>query len=268
VTRSGAEPERAAFVKAAARELEAPRPAPLQQFLIRLLQTAGRADAVPALARCLGDSAIAESARQALAAIPGPEAAAALRDALPRAAKPLRVGILHALGLRRDGAAVELALAEAASDDAAVRVAAVEALGWIADPRAEEPILRAVDKLESQARRLAVEAALRFAAGRLAAGDRAPAARVHERLLQLATEKGARSAALLGLARSGSVAQVAPVAAALEDPDVSLRHCALECLSILPGDDVTRALGDLAAKATGDVKLGLERVLARRGARA
>ena len=101
------------------KELKGDHPAEARRFVVRQLQVAGGKDAVPALAGCLADKEVGEAARQALAAIPAPEAVAALRAFLPRASGPMRVGIVDALGARRDREAVDALIREVSSADEA-----------------------------------------------------------------------------------------------------------------------------------------------------
>lgn len=128
VTRPGGEADRAAFVKVLTAQLRTDLTVEVKRFLISQLQIAGREDAVLALAGFLSDERLAESARQALLANPTPAAVKALRDALPKAKGLLRVGIIQALGIRKDRAAAQVLLAETRSADPAVRKAATEAL--------------------------------------------------------------------------------------------------------------------------------------------
>lgn len=159
-SRPGAEKERARFVKALAGVLKSDRPAAVKKFLIEQLQIAGREDAVPALAACLNDEALAESARQALEANRTRAAVDALRKALPKAKGSLRAGIINSLGIRGDKQAVEALLADAKSDDEPVRCAALAALGRIGDDRARPVIEGALNSDSTAVKRAATEGKL------------------------------------------------------------------------------------------------------------
>ncbi|HRF00999.1 MAG TPA: DUF1080 domain-containing protein [Pirellulaceae bacterium] len=103
----------------------------------RSLGTLGDPAAVPALAALLDSAELGSYARTALESIAGPEAAAALRDSLGRLNGSALVGAIGSVGLRRDDQAIDaLASLASTSDSSDVRVAAIRAMGRIADDRA------------------------------------------------------------------------------------------------------------------------------------
>ena len=77
-----------------------------KDFACRTLTVIGTAASVPALAALLADAELSHMARYALERIPAPEAAAALRDALPKLSGKLKIGVIGSLGVRRDEASV------------------------------------------------------------------------------------------------------------------------------------------------------------------
>jgi hypothetical protein len=83
--RPGADDERKMVAETLARELEGEHSDELKAFLCRQLQLCGRTQEIPALARLLSSDRLCEPATQALLAIRGEAALAALRDALPGA---------------------------------------------------------------------------------------------------------------------------------------------------------------------------------------
>ncbi len=100
-----------------------------RRYILRLLGIVGSADAVPAIAACLGDEKLSHPARIALEAMALPGAGAALRDALPKVKGKLLAGVLSSIGVRKDAAAVS-ALAELTGDvDLVVAEAAIRAWG-------------------------------------------------------------------------------------------------------------------------------------------
>jgi hypothetical protein len=103
-------------------------------FLCEMLALVGTAKCVAALAGLVRDPATAESARFALEAIPGPEASAALREALPRLSGPAKAGLIGSLAIRGDIAAraALLSLKDAAGEPPVVREAATRALAHLA----------------------------------------------------------------------------------------------------------------------------------------
>jgi hypothetical protein len=85
----------------------------------------------PALAALLTDKKVAAPSLAALARIPGPAADQLLREALKTAAGELQIGVVNALGERRDRGAVDALSGLVSGGDAALACAAASALGKI-----------------------------------------------------------------------------------------------------------------------------------------
>lgn len=103
-------------------------------FLCKMLGMIGSAKSVPALAALLREAKTADAARIALEVIPGPEASAALRDALGSLAGNAKAGLIGSIAARRDAAA-RAAIASVkgnASESAIVRGTATRALETLA----------------------------------------------------------------------------------------------------------------------------------------
>ena len=107
-----------------------------KQFVCRKLRVIGTAESVPALAKLLPEAEHSHMARYALEDIPAPEAAAAMRDALPNLDGALKVGVIASLGVRQDGASVQVLGGLLGADDATIARAAAYALGAIRSPEA------------------------------------------------------------------------------------------------------------------------------------
>ena len=103
-------------------------------FLCQMLALVGSVKSVPVLAPLLRDPKSTEAARYALHAIPGPEASAALRDALGVLTGEAKAGLIGSIARRRDPAAREAlaALKNHAAEPAIVREAAARALEHLA----------------------------------------------------------------------------------------------------------------------------------------
>jgi hypothetical protein len=99
-------------------------------FLCQMLALVGSAKSVPVLAPLLRDPRTAEAARYALQPIPGPEAAAALREALGSLSGNAKAGLIGTIAHRRDttARAVLAGIKENPSEAAVVRDAATRAL--------------------------------------------------------------------------------------------------------------------------------------------
>jgi HEAT repeat protein len=130
--------------------------------------------------------------------IPAPEAAQALREALPKLDAQLKVGVMGSLGVRRDAASVPALSALLGDTDASVARSAALALGAIRTPEAARALREA--KPEDAAVRIAVtDATLACAEGLLAAGNKAEAMAVYKGFAGENQPKHVRLAAMRGL---------------------------------------------------------------------
>jgi HEAT repeat protein len=118
-----------------------------RQFAARQLWLIASPRQVPALAGLLGDAELGDMARYALERMEGPEAAAALRDALGRVRGPALVGVIDSLGRRADPAALPALQSLSSSSDPAVAAAAARAVETLD----ASPSERGADPLAAQA---------------------------------------------------------------------------------------------------------------------
>ncbi len=88
------------------------------------LRVLGATEAIPALAGLLTDPAASQAARYTLEGLPGPEADAALREALGKTSGLLKVGVIDSLGWRGDLTSVPLLTPLVADADPAIAAAA------------------------------------------------------------------------------------------------------------------------------------------------
>ena len=107
-------------------------------FICEMLALVGSTASVPALAPLLRDPKTADPARFALEPIAGPEADAALRDALPALVGNTKAGLIGSIALRGDTSArpALAVLKDAAGEPAVVREAAARALECLATVKA------------------------------------------------------------------------------------------------------------------------------------
>ena len=96
-SRPGADEERKMVAQTLAKQLEAKHSKDVQMLLLEQLQLCGRKEEIPAIAAFLTDDRLCEPAAQALQAIGGDAALAALRAAQPQAEKQRRVTIDQAV---------------------------------------------------------------------------------------------------------------------------------------------------------------------------
>jgi len=258
------ESKRAAFVAALGEYLGGEAPAATKQFVVSQLQVCGGREAVAPLAACLTNEELAEYASRALAANLSADALKALRDALPKTQGASKVSVIEALGQRRDGAATALLIPEAKSGDAAVRMAALAALGRIGDPKAEPVLAAALVQDAPRDRREAFDAYMDLGEQLATTGKGAEALKVYATGLQAASTDAGKCAALAGIAQVGWAKDVPTVMAFLADPSPAVRRSAQLCLVHMPDPKTADALAEAMKSATPAEKSGLLRVLAER----
>lgn len=227
----------------------------------------GGAEAVPALAPLLSDEKLASWARIALEAIPGPEAAKALREASSKLNGRLLIGVLNSIGVRRDEDSVE-ALAKRIEDkDSDVAGAAALALGRIGGEESEK-LLR--DKLagdDAALRTAAAEACILCAEHHLAAGHADQAAEIYDavRMAQVAKPRvlEATRGAILAKKSEG----IPLLLEQLNSSDVALQRLALTVAREVEGPEVSAALTGELKKAKPELAAYLLMAIADRGDR-
>jgi HEAT repeat protein len=166
-------------------------------YICRKLAIVGSAAAVPALSARLGHKDSSHMARYALERITAPEAASALRQALPELKGSLKIGVIGSLGNRQDPAAVP-ALGELLKEgDAATARAAALALGAIGTVEAAQ-VLQAAVKNSGGTAAAAIDGLLQCAESLLADGKLPEAGSIYQslndprqpRLIRLAATRG------------------------------------------------------------------------------
>lgn len=175
----------------------APRAA--KDVVFRKLTLLGTAASVPALAAFLADAEWSHMARYALERIPAPEAAQALRDALPKVSGKLKVGMIGSLGVRRDAASVPALAALVGHADATIASAAATALSDIATVEAGQALAKPVATTPLTLRPVVADAMLACAERLLAQNNLAAAKEAYQALLTANPSKATRLAATRGL---------------------------------------------------------------------
>ena len=137
-------------------------------------------------------------ARYAVERIPGPEAARAMRDALPKLRGNLKIGVIGSLGVRRDEASLPALTAFLDdADDAMVRAAAL-ALGNLGTRQAAQALAQA--KPSGLDTKWAItDASLASAETLLADGKKGDALAVYKRFAGTDQPKYVRLAATRGM---------------------------------------------------------------------
>jgi len=155
-----------------------------KQYVCRKLMLIGTGESVPALGALLTHEKLSHMARYALERNPAPEAAAALREALPNVKGLLKVGVIGSLGARRDAASGPKLAALLNDADMSIACAAAGALGKIGNSEAAQA-LRAIAldlRLSPILRSAATDALLVCAEQLLADGQTAEAASIYRTL--------------------------------------------------------------------------------------
>jgi len=212
----------------------------------------GDHEAVPALAPLLADERLASWALIALEAIPGPEADAALREAMGKLEGRQLIGVINSTGVRRDPKAVE-ALASRLSDaDAEVASAAAASLGHIGDAAATAALEQALAKVPAAVRSAVAEGCVLCAERLLAEGKREEAAKLYDKVRGADVPKqrvieATRGAILARQADGGPL-----LAELLESDDRAMFALGLQTARELAGREATQALVTAMDQATPD----------------
>ncbi|MBN2475782.1 MAG: HEAT repeat domain-containing protein [Pirellulales bacterium] len=174
-----------------------------KDYVCRKLRTIGTAESVPALAALLPDKELSHMSRYALERISAPEAAAAMRDALPKLSGALKVGTIGSLGVRRDADAVAALAGLLGDGDKAVASTAAAALGMIGSPEAGQLLSQSAKKAPEGLKPAVADACLACAEQLLADGKKAEAMGLYQafggedqpRHIRLAVTRGLLKAA-------------------------------------------------------------------------
>jgi len=196
-------------------------------FICRQLQLCGRSAQVPALAKLLASDRLCEPATQALTAIGGEKAVAALRGSLRGASGKRRTMLVNALGRFGDKSAAGAIRRDLGVKDPDLRMTTMYALGNMGDTESTEALLKAASGKPSFERTQATDACLRLARALGEAGKTSDAAKICLRLMSM--RKGPedvhdRCAALEALATVAGVEAIKDVTAALNSKELRLRN--------------------------------------------
>lgn len=228
------------------------------------LAVAGGPASVPVLAALLGDPQLGEYARYALEPMAGPAADKALRAAVVRLSGPARLGVIHSLGVRRDGRAVDELEELITSREPGVPGAALLALGRIATPDAVAVIRRALGRADPAVRVAAAHGAL-AAADALRAQQPGAAAMLCESIRSADVPVSLQAAATYGLVRARGFAALPMIGVLLTQAEPDLRNAALRAARDLEGPEVSVALVKVLDQLTPEVQGVVVGVLRDRG---
>ncbi|MGA2867147.1 MAG: HEAT repeat domain-containing protein [Verrucomicrobiota bacterium] len=174
-----------------------------REYICAKLGLIGSEQSVPALSQLLAEAQLGTAARNALEALPCPQATQALRKALGRLHGLPKAGAINSLGNRREAASAG-ALKELLKDaDPEVAGAAVAALGRIGSVAAGRALRHFYPKAPAALQHKTADAALNCAEHLLEAGQRAEAQALYRMLaeptqpahIQEAAQRGLRTCA-------------------------------------------------------------------------
>jgi len=238
--------------------------------VVRMLEYVGGDESVGALAARLDDAdpETRERARRALEANPAPGVNDELRKALFKAVKPSwRVGLVNALGCRRDEGSVSHFGKLLRDPDESVAVAAAVALGKIGTAEAMKALndhrLLAMGTLRDEI----ADALFACAEQAMATGDRETALQVYRKAFENPLEpQRNRVRALRCLVTAEGEKATPMVVSLVNSGDKSILPVAMELAREIPGREATRAFAALLERAaTADKKVTLLELLGSRG---
>jgi HEAT repeat protein len=163
-------------------QLERPGSIESMRYLCDQLRLIGSAATVPALAAFLGEPAVGGVARGTLEALNSPEAAAALREALPRLEGAARVDVVIGLGRCADPANVPVLAGLLQDRDNEVAAAAAASLGNLGTIPAAKALEAVAVDLPADRKLPFAYACLDCAAALVKTGHKDVARRIYQRL--------------------------------------------------------------------------------------
>ena len=218
-----------------------------KEFLCGQLSLIGTAAEVPYLVKLLGDEKLGLAGRAALERLPGEESSAVLRESAKDLSGLPLIGVINALGARRDALAVPILsryLRRKERPDSETAAAAVQALGAIGGAAAARSLRAFEGRATAGLRALADDSLMRCAEGFASAGRTSEALRLYNRLIKPPRPDRIRAAAFLGYADSRKDRARRLVLKALRGPDDAVRLAAIQAL-------MDQSRKDLAGPASG-----------------
>ena len=207
----------------------------------------GSSEAVPELAKLLGDAELASWARIALEAIPGPASDEALRKALDSLQGKLLVGAINSIGVRRDAAAVDALAGRLQAPDPEVASAAAVALGRIGNVAAAKPLRQSLATAPAKVRSAIAEGLILCAERSQSEGREAEAVEIFDQVRKAQVPKQRILEATRGAILARKQEGISVLLEQLRSLDKSLFQIALSTARELPGGQVDEALaGELA----------------------
>ncbi|MGB8959584.1 MAG: HEAT repeat domain-containing protein [Candidatus Aminicenantales bacterium] len=228
----------------------------------RALRLIGGPDSVPALAALVVKPEATDPARYALERIPGAEADQALLAAVDKTQGDIRRGIVFSLGERRSPAAVPALTRLVAGKDPVLAADAIKALGKTGGPDSIRGLGQALGKAAVPLKSEIASALLLAAEGAVAAGDKAAAAAVYDRVFAANVSPTSRQAAFIGKIITGSDPQGA-ILKTLAGKEPLLYAPALAAVPDYFGAADIGRVADLMGRLPEDARIQLTALLAK-----
>ena len=233
-------------------KLRSDAPAAEKAITCKFLAVYGSREAVGDLAKLLTDEHLASWSRIALEAIPGPEADAALRDALGSLKGRLLVGTINSIGVRRDQQAVGPLTAQLQGSDPDAASAAAVALGRIGNADATKTLRSSLAAAPAKVRNAVAEGCILCAERLMAEGKTNDAVEIYEEVRKAEVPKQKILEATRGAILARKVDGIPLLIEQLRSPDKPLFQIGLMTARELSGRAVGDALVKEAAGASPD----------------
>ena len=224
------------------RVLQSDAPPAEKAITCKRLAVYGTKDAVPALAPLLADKELSSWARIALEVIPGPEADAALRDAMGKTQGRLLIGVINSIGNRRDAQAVDGLVKRLADSDPEAASAAAVALGRIGGAQAVKALEQSLATAPVNVRSAVAEGCILCAEKLLAEQKAADAASLYDKVRQADVPEQRQLEAIRGAILARQSGGVPLLIEQLKSANKGRFAVALRTARELPGVAVTEAL--------------------------
>lgn len=230
--------------------LKADSPKAEKAITCKRLAIYGGKDSVAELAKLLPDEQLNSWARIALEAIPGPEADAALRDAMQNLGGRVLVGVINSVGVRRDAKAVDGLAKLLKNPDAGVASAAALALGRIGGAAARNVLEQSLPTAPPAVRTTVAEGCVLSAERLLAEGRNDEAAALYDKVRKADVPKQRIVEATRGAILARGAGGVPLLVEQLQSNDKAMFNVGLMTARELAASEATEALVSLLGKAT------------------
>src|SRR5688572_9085758 len=217
-----------------------------KDFILRTLYMMGTPAEIPAVAKLLADERHSHMARYVLESMASPEAAAAIRQALPNVKGRSLIGVVNSLGNLRDAESVKPLAEMTRSDDEALACAAASALGRIGTPEAAKALASLDASSKRKLNEAASDAKIRCADRMLADGKTEEAVAIYETCRKSeAVPPPVRIAAARGLVKAKNEGAVPIVVEMLKSEDRQAMVMGGGLARQLRGGNATRTLAEI-----------------------